>query len=132
MYSKAFQNPGFDWKCSPAMTELETVVSDWVVKACGFDDKFLFSGNGGGTIINTISEGVFVNVHSAKNRKMKELGMKPTDPQTLKFVAYYTEFAHSCYHSAFEMNYVYEERMIPADYNRETKVFSICPKKVQA
>jgi len=80
IFSKSFANPGFDWKCAPATTELETVVSDWCVKACGFDDKFLFSSNGGGMIINTISEGVFVNVHSAKKRKMKELGLKPTDP----------------------------------------------------
>ena len=80
IFSKAFNSPGFDWKCSPAVTELETVVSDWVVRACGFDDKFLFSNKGGGIIINTISEAVFVNVHSAKMRKMKELGLKPTDP----------------------------------------------------
>jgi aromatic-L-amino-acid decarboxylase len=43
----------------------------------------------------------------------------------LKFVAYYTEFAHSCFHDAFEKNFVYEERKIPADYNKETKTFSI-------
>jgi len=121
LFSKTFSNPGFDWKSAPATTELETVISDWCVKACGFDAKFLFANGGGGTIVNTISEGVFINVHSAKKRKMEELGMKPTDPQTLKFVGYFTEFAHSCFHSAFRHNFVYEERMIPADYNTETK-----------
>ncbi len=112
IFRTAFHNPGFDWKCSRANTELETVVSDWVVKALDLPKKFLFSESGGGIIINTISEGVWVMVHSAKKRKFVELGLKPTDPKTLKFVGYYTEFAHNCYHTAFERNFVHEERMI--------------------
>ena len=80
LFKTAFHNPGFDWKCSPANTELETMVCDWVVKAIGLDDKFLFTKSGGGSIINTISEGIWVMVHSAKKRKMNDLKMKPNDP----------------------------------------------------
>jgi len=42
LFSKTFHNPGFDWKCGPANTELETIISDWTVKATGLDEKFLF------------------------------------------------------------------------------------------
>jgi glutamate/tyrosine decarboxylase-like PLP-dependent enzyme len=43
----------------------------------------------------------------------------------LKLVGYFTEFAHSCYHTAFDLNFVLEERMIKSHYDKKTKVFSL-------
>jgi len=70
IFKTAFHNPGFDWKCSPANTELETVVSDWICRGLGLDEKFLFSNKGGGIIANTISEGCFIVIQNAKRLKM--------------------------------------------------------------
>jgi len=100
LFTSAFHNPGFDWHCSPANTELETVISDWIVKGLGLDDKFLFSSKGGGMVTNTISDGLFCMVHNAKRKMMDELNMKPNDPRQLKFIGYYTEFSHKCVEKA--------------------------------
>lgn len=41
---------GFSWIASPACTELEAIVMDWLAKAIGLPDDFLTTGNGGGII----------------------------------------------------------------------------------
>lgn len=43
MYSAAFTAPAFNWLCSPACTELETIVMDWMAKALGLPECFLSS-----------------------------------------------------------------------------------------
>ncbi|KAJ2634506.1 hypothetical protein GGF40_004158, partial [Coemansia sp. RSA 1286] len=39
MYSTMFDVVGFNWICSPAVTELETVVMDWLAKLIGLDKR---------------------------------------------------------------------------------------------
>lgn len=52
MYSGAVTNPGFNWICSPAATELEMHMMDWSVRLLGLDECFLTSkGVGGGIIL---------------------------------------------------------------------------------
>jgi len=131
LFSKTFNSPGFDWKCGPANTELETIISDWTVKATGLDEKFLFKNGGGGIINNTISESLFTVVHTAKISKIKELGIKLNDPKTLKFVGYYTEIGHICIHKALYLNYVFEERIIKANYDKDNKIVTINPDDVR-
>lgn len=46
---------GMLWATSPACTELETHVLDWVVEILGLPEKFLSSGAGGGVIQDTAS-----------------------------------------------------------------------------
>src|SRR5438309_7288413 len=41
---------GMLWATSPACTELETLVLDWLVPALGLPDKFLSTSTGGGVI----------------------------------------------------------------------------------
>ena len=48
---------GLQWASSPAATELEVVVMDWLARACGIAGDFLHtSGVGGGLIQNTAGE----------------------------------------------------------------------------
>lgn len=43
---------GFTWASSPAVTELEVIVMDWLAKMIGLPDCFLHaSGTGGGGVI---------------------------------------------------------------------------------
>ena len=51
MYAGAVSNPGFNWLCSPACTELEVVQLDWVGKMLGLDSSFHNESNVGGGII---------------------------------------------------------------------------------
>ena len=43
MVSDAINCLGFTWASSPAATELESLVMDWLCKALGLPDKFLSS-----------------------------------------------------------------------------------------
>jgi aromatic-L-amino-acid/L-tryptophan decarboxylase len=75
MYSAAFTAPAFNWICSPACTELETVVMDWVAKALGLPQCFLStSDNGGGGVIQgTASESAATMLIAARERRAREL-----------------------------------------------------------
>jgi histidine decarboxylase len=54
MISDAINCLGFTWASSPAATELESLVMDWLVKCLGLPDKFLNANNeefGGGGVL---------------------------------------------------------------------------------
>jgi aromatic-L-amino-acid/L-tryptophan decarboxylase len=71
LYSAAFTAPAFNWLCSPAVTELETIVLDWMCKALALPASFLSTGEGGGVIQGSASEaGVTVAV-AARERYVK-------------------------------------------------------------
>lgn len=75
MYSAAFNAPAFNWICSPACTELETVVMDWVAKALGLPECFLSTSTnrGGGVIQGTASESAATMLIAARERRAREL-----------------------------------------------------------
>jgi len=70
MYSAAFTAPAFNWLCSPACTELETVVLDWLAQA--FDLPPAFHSNsstgGGGVIQGSASEALVTCMVAARER----------------------------------------------------------------
>lgn len=52
LYAASVSNPGFNWICSPACTELEQVVMDWMARVLGLEGVFrMGSGIGGGIIL---------------------------------------------------------------------------------
>ncbi|OQV23560.1 Aromatic-L-amino-acid decarboxylase [Hypsibius exemplaris] len=91
---------GFSWTASPACTELETVMMDWLAKLLGLPDHFLFSskGLGGGVIQGTASEACFVALLAAKAKAIRDAKIQHpdwTDGQiTDKLIAYNSEHAH--------------------------------------
>ncbi|ETN46780.1 uncharacterized protein HMPREF1541_00969 [Cyphellophora europaea CBS 101466] len=70
MYSAAFTAPAFNWLCSPACTELETVVTDWLAKALSLPKTFLSTSpnGGGGTIQGSASEAIVTCMVAARER----------------------------------------------------------------
>lgn len=68
LYSAAFTAPAFNWICSPAITELETVVLDWLARTLHLPDCFLSEGEGGGVIQGSASEATVTVVVSARER----------------------------------------------------------------
>jgi aromatic-L-amino-acid decarboxylase len=104
MYSGAFNAAAFNWICSPAVTELETVVMDWVAKLCNLPDCYLSKGEGGGIIQGTASEVVVTAVVAARERFIRRrLADMPEGEEKLdkaaemrgKLVALGSEHAHS-------------------------------------
>jgi aromatic-L-amino-acid/L-tryptophan decarboxylase len=62
---------GMLWSSSPACTELETHVLDWLVPMLGLPEKFLSIGTGGGVIQDTASSASLCAVLAARERATK-------------------------------------------------------------
>ncbi|MGA9473727.1 MAG: pyridoxal-dependent decarboxylase [Terriglobales bacterium] len=59
---------GMLWSTSPACTELETRVLDWLIPMLGLPEKFLSSGTGGGVIQDTASSASLCALLAARER----------------------------------------------------------------
>ncbi|MFM2164565.1 MAG: hypothetical protein RL325_1002 [Planctomycetota bacterium] len=59
---------GMLWSTSPACTEVETHVLDWLVHALGLPEKFLSTSAGGGVIQDTASSAALVAIVAARER----------------------------------------------------------------
>ncbi|XP_024514926.1 tyrosine decarboxylase 1 isoform X2 [Selaginella moellendorffii] len=98
MLSAGLNIVGFSWITSPAATELETIVLDWLAKLLKLPDEFLFGGNGGGVIQGTASEAVAVVLLAARTRAISENKRKGlSEAEILSKLAVYTsDQTHSC------------------------------------
>ncbi|KAJ7647540.1 pyridoxal phosphate-dependent transferase [Roridomyces roridus] len=69
LYANYASNPGFNWSCSPASTELEVIVMDWAAQLLGLSSAFHNSvGLGGGVLQTTASESALVATVAARER----------------------------------------------------------------
>ncbi|XP_058071562.1 tyrosine decarboxylase-like [Magnolia sinica] len=74
MLSTGFNIVGFNWMSSPAATELESIVMDWLGKMLKLPKPFLFSGNGGGVLQGTTCEAILCTVTAARDRMLNKIG----------------------------------------------------------
>lgn len=97
-------NPGFNWNASPAVTELEFVVLDWVAKMLGLSSSFLSldtSHNGGGVIFGSASEATLTLAVAARERAIAHASAPGEDAQAARsrllprLLMYCTEQTHS-------------------------------------
>lgn len=72
LYSAAFTAPAFNWQCSPAITELETIVLDWLAHILHLPDCFLSQGKGGGVIQGSASEAIVTVMVAARERYLTQ------------------------------------------------------------
>ena len=68
LFSAAFSAPAFNWQCSPAATELETIVLDWLAQMLHLPEAFLSKGEGGGVIHGSASEACATAIVAARER----------------------------------------------------------------
>ena len=107
---------------SPAVTELEVVMMDWLGKLLDLPPVFLAcSGSqGGGVIQGTASEAVLVALLAARSKKLLE--MKTKDAQldekltASRFIAYSSDQSHSAAERAAMMGGVHV-RVLKTDEN---------------
>ncbi|NXP38200.1 DCHS decarboxylase, partial [Leiothrix lutea] len=123
MLADAINCLGFTWASSPACTELEMNVMDWLAKMLGLPDKFLHhhpNSVGGGVLQSTVSESTLVALLAA--RKNKILEMKVSEPDTdesslnSRLVAYASNQAHSSVEKAGLISLV-KIKFLPVDEN---------------
>ncbi|XP_029814546.1 histidine decarboxylase isoform X2 [Manacus vitellinus] len=123
MLADAINCLGFTWASSPACTELEMNVMDWLAKMLGLPEKFLHyhpDSVGGGVLQSTVSESTLVALLAA--RKNKILEMKVSEPNTdesslnSRLIAYASDQAHSSVEKAGLISLV-KIKFLPVDEN---------------
>ncbi|KAI1005689.1 Tyrosine decarboxylase 2 [Podosphaera aphanis] len=73
LYSAAFTSAAFNWICSPAVTELETIMLDWLAGLFHLPESYLStSADGGGVIQSSASEAVFSVMVAARDKYIYE------------------------------------------------------------
>lgn len=91
---------GFSWAASPACTELETVMLDWLGKMLKLPECFIAGtqGHGGGVIQGTASEATLVMLLAARCkavRRVQSMNPELTEGEVFsKLVAYTSDQAH--------------------------------------
>ena len=108
---------GMPWATSPACTELETHVLDWLVPALGLPEKFLSTSSGGGVLQDTASSSTLCAVLAARERatnfRSNQRGIAE------KLCAYTSNQAHSSIEKAIKIAGIGSEnlRLIETDEN---------------
>uniref|UniRef100_A0A1J3K917 Tyrosine decarboxylase 1 n=1 Tax=Noccaea caerulescens TaxID=107243 RepID=A0A1J3K917_NOCCA len=97
---------GFSWISSPAATELEMIVLDWLAKLLNLPEQFLSKGNGGGVIQGTASEAVLVVLIAARDNVLRSLGKKKA---LEKLVVYSSDQTHSALQKACQITGIHPE-----------------------
>ncbi|XP_034031166.1 aromatic-L-amino-acid decarboxylase [Thalassophryne amazonica] len=111
---------GFSWAASPACTELETVMLDWLGKMLQLPEDFLAGsrGHGGGVIQGTASEATLMSLLAARCKTVDRVqASNPsfTEADIIpKLVAYTSEQAHSSVERAGLIGCV-NMRKVPVD-----------------
>ncbi|XP_043920734.1 aromatic-L-amino-acid decarboxylase [Protopterus annectens] len=131
MLSGAIGCIGFSWAASPACTELETVMLDWLGKMINLPEQFLAgeAGEGGGVIQGTASESTLVALLAARTRMVRKVqAQNPelTENDILcRLVAYFSEEAHCSVERAALIGGV-NMKKIPTN-----EKFSVCGKALR-
>ncbi|XP_071945459.1 aromatic-L-amino-acid decarboxylase-like [Antedon mediterranea] len=111
---------GFSWIASPACTELETIVVDWLGKAIGLPEEFLTegSGKGGGVIQGSASEATLFSLLAAKMKTIRQVLEREPDKDQYdvlpKMIAYTSDQAHASVERAALMGSI-RMRILPSD-----------------
>lgn len=117
---------GMIWGTSPAATELETRVLDWLAEMMDMPEKFKSTSTGGGVIQDTASTSALTAVIAARERATKFESNKTGVRQ--KLVAYVSSQTHSSLEKAIKMAGIGSDnlRLIEVD-----EKFAMRPEKLE-
>lgn len=123
MLADAINCLGFTWASSPACTELEIIVMNWLGKMIGLPDDFLHLNNnskGGGVIQTTASESTLVCLLAGRTRAIQSFHERSPGLQdaeiNARLVAYCSDQSHSSVEKAALIGLV-RMRYIESDEN---------------
>ena len=112
---------GMSWATSPAATEVETVVVDWMAELLGLPASFRTGGPGGGVIQGSASEATLAAILAARERATggagNRQGLAATGPGVGVLTAYATSQAHSSIEKGLRIAGIGSEnlRVVPHD-----------------
>ena len=113
LVASAMNQPGFSWACSPAATEMELLVMDWVVEMLGFSkETFSFKhGSGGSCLHSTATDAAVVAMLAAKANYLRK---NQVGPEVVpKMVVYVSDQAHFCVEKASKVLGLCNFRKVP-------------------
>ncbi|PPD97923.1 hypothetical protein GOBAR_DD04996 [Gossypium barbadense] len=127
MLCTCFNSVGFNWIASPAATELEMLVIDWLADMLKLPKSFMFQGTGGGVIQNTTSEAILVTLIAARDKALDVYGSGNLN----KLVVYASDQTHSTFAKACKMVGISPRniRLIPTTIDAG---FSLSPVQLKA
>jgi aromatic-L-amino-acid decarboxylase len=112
---------GMSWVTSPAATELETLMLDWMVELLDLPDRFRStSAAGGGVIQGSASEATLVAILSARYRATG--GAVNRDGDTTRLVAYATSQAHSSIEKGLRIAGIGTDRLRVVAHDRSMRM----------
>lgn len=118
---------GMVWLTSPACTELETHVMDWLVEMMGLPQKFKSTTDGGGVIQDTASNAALVALLAARERATNFASNE--EGGNGRLIAYTSTQAHSSIEKAVKIAGIGRKnlRLIEVDAS-----FAMCPDALAA
>ncbi|XP_021898231.1 tyrosine decarboxylase 1-like [Carica papaya] len=120
---------GFNWISSPAATELESLVMDWMGNMLKLPSSFLFSGSGGGVLHGSTCEAVVCTLAAARDKTLNQLGGNYQN--ITKFVVYASDQTHFTLQKAAKLIGI-----PPSNFRSLTTSFpsgfSLSPEKLQS
>jgi len=95
LLSSGLGTQGMLWATSPAATELETRMMDWLADLLGLPERFHSKGKGGGVIQDSASSAVLCAILAARERRSEGRVNAKGMVGGPRWVAYSSEHAHS-------------------------------------
>jgi aromatic-L-amino-acid decarboxylase len=114
---------GMSWVTSPACTEIETLMLDWMQELLGLPERFRStSERGGGVIQSSASEASLVAILAARWRATN--GAVNVDGDTTQLTAYCSSQAHSSIEKDLRIAGIGKDRTRFVDHDES---FALCP-----
>ncbi|XP_036356878.1 aromatic-L-amino-acid decarboxylase-like isoform X2 [Octopus sinensis] len=109
MLSDTLVNVVISWKSSPAATELEVIVLDWLAKAIKLPEIFLSTseGSGGGVIQSSTTENILISLFTARTLGIQKIERRNSGMEegvaVSKLIAYKSPDSHCSVEKAFQI-----------------------------
>ena len=119
---------GFNWISSPAATELESLVTDWLGQMLRLPKSFLFTGSsgGGGVLQGTTCEAILCTLVAARDRALDKIGKDGIG----KLTVYCSDQTHSAFQKAAQIAGLDMRNFRVIETARDTW-FSMSPEKLR-
>ncbi|XP_023735042.1 tyrosine decarboxylase 1-like [Lactuca sativa] len=126
MLLNGFNVVGFNWASSPAATELEILVMEWLLKLLQLPQSFSTSSDhGGGVLLGTTCEAFVCTLLAAKEKTLDQIGRENTE----KLAVYCSDQTHFSFQKSAKIIGIKPENVRQVVTNRTTN-FELSPESL--
>ncbi|XP_076960330.1 tyrosine decarboxylase-like [Bidens hawaiensis] len=123
MLINGFNVVGFNWESSPAATELEIIVMEWLLKLLELPKFFSFSNGGGGVLHGTTCEAFICTLHAAREKILDQTGRQNAQ----KLVVYCSDQTHFSFQKSVKIVGINKENIREVSTSKSLN-FQLSPK----